>query len=108
MNLKVFHLYRDMILREFPCNQSVKEEFPFTPYATVCMLHEIFAHHSFFCRVLRICMLTLPRTVSCAGGERDGYHGRYAHTYQYKRINVHWRDVILFCVCLELYQVVIF
>jgi len=79
VNLRVFHLYRDMILREFLSYQSIRGEFMFTPYVTVCMLGEILAHYSFFCRVLRVCVLTLLQTVSCACGEHDGYHGRYAH-----------------------------
>jgi len=35
VNSCVFHLYCDMILREFPSYQSIKGEFPFALYATV-------------------------------------------------------------------------
>jgi len=29
VNLRVFHLYRDMIWREFPSYQSIRGDFPF-------------------------------------------------------------------------------
>jgi len=34
-------------------------------------------------------------SVCCAGGERDRCHGRYAHTWEYTRTNVHLCEVIL-------------
>ena len=33
---------------EFPSDQNISWDVLFYPYSTVCMLHEIFAHHSFF------------------------------------------------------------
>ena len=65
VNLCVFHLYLDKILRESPSYQSIRGEF----------------------------------SVCCAGGERDGCHGRHAHTKEYTHTNVHLCEVILLHLC---------
>ena len=122
-----FHSYRDIILRKFLSYQNTREEFPFTSYAMVCMLLEFYSHHSFIGGGIRVGVSILlesskrnyyiisfkqssfmQKPMSCACGEGDGYCGRYAHTQEYARTKVQLCDVILFCVCLDLYHVVIF
>jgi len=69
-----------MILREFPSYQNIRGEFSVYSVRDDVYVVRNFCASFIFCKVLRVCVLTLQRTVSCACGERDGYHGRYAHT----------------------------
>jgi len=69
-----------MILREFLSYQSIRGEFLLLrTRLCVCCVNFVRIIRFFF-RVLRVYVLTLLRTVSCACGEHDGYHGRYANT----------------------------
>ena len=79
VNWCVFHLYRDMILREFLSYQNIRGGFSVSSVRDGVYAPRNFCASFIFCWLLWVCVLTLQRTVSCACGERDGYHGRYAH-----------------------------
>jgi len=69
-----------MILREFLSNQNIRGEFSVYSVHDGLYVVRNFCVSFVFCKVPRVCVLTLKRTVSCACGERDGYRGRYVHT----------------------------
>ena len=100
-----------MILREFPSYQNIRGEFPVYSVRNGVYVAQFVCTSFIFCRglrgVLQVCVLTLQRTMSCACGERDGYHDRFAYTWEYRHTKVQLCEVILFCVCLDLYHVVI-
>jgi len=99
----LFTSWYDFFRGEFPSYQNNRGEFPFTPYATVCMLREIFAHHAFLveaygyvCRHCREQWVVL--VASATGTVVDTHTRRSTHAPKHSGVTLFLFVCVLICI----------